>query len=293
MAEAHAARGAIRSSAIRRVFLGLLIANVLVLAVKVAIGVRAGSLSVLGDALHASVDALNNLVFITLTAFAARAPDDEHPYGHGKFEVVGALGIVIFLSVACFELLKSAVDRLLHEHVPPTLTRLDLILLGVTLLANVWVAWYETRKGRELESPLLLADSAHTRGDVIITVGVIVGAMLVRAGYPLADPVVALIVVVLVARIGYQIVRGALPILVDERARATEEIRAAAQGVAGVEAAYAIRSRSSAGVSFAELTIGVTGTMAVARAHEIADAVEDRLRTDLRLDEVIVHIEPC
>lgn len=293
MAEAHAARGAIRSSAIRRVFLGLLFANVLVLAIKVAIGVRAGSLSVLGDAIHASVDALNNLVFIALTAFASQAPDDEHPYGHGKFEVLGALGIVIFLSVACFELLKSAVDRLVRGHPAPVLSQTDILLLLVSLVANVWVAWYEARRGRALESPLLLADSAHTKGDVLITLGVIGGAFLGRAGYDSADPIVALIVVVLVARIGYQIVRGALPILVDERARSPEEIRHAAEGVQGVESAYAIRSRSSAGVTFADVTIGVAGSLPVARAHEIADAVEERLRTDLRVDEVVVHIEPC
>lgn len=293
MAEAHAARSAIRSSAIRRVFLGLLLANVLVLAIKVAIGVRAGSLSVLGDALHSSVDALNNVVFIVLTAFAAQAPDEDHPYGHGKFEVVGALGIVIFLSVAGFELLKSAVERLLHSHPAPNVTATDLLLLGVTLAANIWVAWYEARRGRALDSPLLLADSAHTRGDVFITTGVIVGALLGRAGFQWADPVIALVVVVFVARIGYQIVRSALPILVDERARSPEEIRQAAQAVPGVESAYAIRSRSSAGITFADVTIGVAGSLPVARAHEIADAVEERLRRDLRVDEVIVHVEPC
>jgi cation diffusion facilitator family transporter len=293
MAEAHADRGAARSSAIRRVFLGLLIANLVVVAVKVAIGIRADSLSVLGDALHASVDALNNLVFIALTALAAQAPDEEHPYGHGKFEVVGALGIVIFLSVSCFELLKGVAGRLLAGDVVPTLTRVDLAMLGVTLGVNVWVAWYETRKGRELDSPLLLADSAHTRGDVFITLGVIAGGFLSRAGWFLADPIIALIVTALVARIGYQIVRGALPILVDERARSTDAIRQAAETVDGVRSAYSIRSRSSAGMKFAELTIGVPGSLEVARAHVIADAVEERLRTDLNLDQVVVHIEPC
>jgi cation diffusion facilitator family transporter len=293
MAEAHASKSAARSSAIRRVFLGLLIANLLVVAVKVAIGIRAGSLSVLGDAIHASVDALNNVVFMALTAIAARAPDAEHPYGHGKFEVVGALGIVVFVSVACFELLKGVFARLRDPGTVPTLSDTDLAMLGLTLAANVWVAWYETRRGRELESPLLLADSAHTRGDVIITAGVIAGALLMRAGYVYADPLIALVVTGLVARIGYEIVRGALPILVDERAQSEETIRAAAAAVTGVGSAYAIRSRRSAGMAYAELTIGVPGVMAVASAHEIADAVEDRLRSDLKLDHVVVHIEPC
>ncbi|HUK63810.1 MAG TPA: cation diffusion facilitator family transporter, partial [Dongiaceae bacterium] len=175
----------------------------------------------------------------------------------------------------------------------PSLTNAAIAMLGVTLLVNFWVAWYEGRRGRALGSPLLLADAAHTRVDVLITIGVIGGAVLTRAGVPHTDPVIALAVTIAVAHVGYEIVRGALPILVDERARTPDDIRGAALGVDGVRSAYAIKSRSSAGVVFAELTIGVAGTLAVDRAHVIADAVEERLKHDLRLDEVVVHIEPC
>jgi len=295
MAEAHAAASPPpdRTTAIRRVFLGLLAANLAVVAAKVVIGVRTGSLSVLGDAVHSSADALNNAVFIVLTNVAARAPDDEHPYGHGKFEVLGALGIAMFLSVSCFELLKSAVERLGTAGAPPLLTNADLLLLVGTLALNLWVTWYESRRGRALGSRLLVSDAAHTRGDVMITGGVIAGAMLTRLGVPHVDPVVALVVTIVVARIGYQIVRGALPILMDERALKPDAIRTAAEGIPGVASAYAIRSRDASGVVFAELTIGVAGSLAVARAHDIADQVEARLKRDLSLDEVVVHIEPC
>ncbi len=296
MAQAQAAGTPVstsRTTAIRRVFLGLLLANLTVVGAKVVIGVRAGSLSVLGDAIHSSVDGLNNIIFIVLTRIAAAAPDEEHPYGHGKFEVVGALGIVMFLSISCFELLKSAVARLVTAAPSPHLVALDIELLVVTLLINVWVAWYEARRGRALGSPLLLADAAHTRADVLITVGVIGGAALTRAGVPHVDPIIALVVTLAVAHVGYEIVRGALPILVDERARTPDAIRDAALGVEGVRSAYAIKSRSSSGIVFAELTIGVTGSLAVDRAHAIADAVEARLKRELGLDEVVVHIEPC
>ncbi len=282
-----------RTTAIRRVFLGLLAANVAVVAAKVVIGIRAGSLSVLGDAIHSSVDGLNNVIFIVLTRIAAAAPDEDHPYGHGKFEVVGALGIVMFLSISCFELLKGAIGRLLAGADPPNMTALDIAVLAGTLLINVWVAWYEARRGRALGSPLLLADAAHTRADVVITVGVIGGAALTRAGVHNVDPVIALLVTAAIARVGYEIVRGALPILVDERARTEGDIRDAALRVDGVRSATAIKSRSAAGVVFAELTIGVAGTLAVDRAHGIADAVETRLKSELHLDEVVVHIEPC
>jgi len=282
-----------RAAAIRRVFLGLLAANVAVVAAKVVIGVQTGSLSVLGDAIHSSVDALNNLVFIALTGVASAEPDEDHPYGHGKFEPVGALGILVFLSVTCFELLKSSFAGLVHGAAPPRLSNIQFVLLGATLAMNIWVAWYERRRGRALQSALLVADAAHTRVDVFITIGVLIGALLSRAGVPHVDPIVAILVTLLVARVGWEIVREALPSLVDKVAREPDSIRAASEGIPGVQSAYAIRSRSASGVVFAELTIGVAGTLQVDEAHVIADAVEERLKVSLQLDHVIVHIEPC
>lgn len=282
-----------RAAAVRRVFLGLLVANVAVVAAKTAIGIHTGSLSVLGDAIHSSVDALNNLVFILLMRVAGAAPDAEHPYGHGKFEPVGALGILVFLSVTCFELIKSSIAGLVHDRTPPHLSVPELGVLGLTLIINIWVTWYENRKARELKSQLIAADAGHTRVDVIITTGVIAGSLLSRQGIRHVDPIIALLVTLLVVHVGWDIVRGSLPSLVDQAAREAGHIRQAAEGVDGVASAYAIRSRNAAGEVFAELTIGVSGALSVDQAHVIADLVEARLKNDLSLDQVVVHIEPC
>ena len=282
-----------RTASIQRVFLALLVANLAVVGAKLAIGISAGSLSVIGYAVHSSVDAFNNIVFAVLMRYAGAAADENHPYGHGKFEVLGALGIVIFLAVASVELLKSAVARLLANAPPPDLTTLDLGLLGSTLAVNTWVAWFEARKGREFASDLLLADAAHTRVDVLITIGVIAGGILSRARVPHVDPLITCAIVVLIARVSWQILRRGVPVLVDQAAHEPDVVRRAAEGVVGVRAAYDIRSRLAAGIAFAELTIGVSGQLAVDEAHDISDAVEQRLKEDLRLDRVVVHIEPC
>ena len=282
-----------RAAAVRRVFLGLLVANVAVVAAKVVIGVSAGSLSVLGDAIHSSVDALNNVLFIALMRVASAEPDEDHPYGHGKFEPLGALGILVFLSVSCFELLRGAVSGLIRNTPPPRLSNLEFALLAATLLINIWVTWYENRRGKALASELLVADATHTRVDVIITIGVLVGALLSRAGVQHVDPIIAILVTLLVAQAGWHIVRGSLPSLVDQAARESGAIQRSAEGVDGVASAYAIRSRKAAGVAFAELTIGVTGGMTVDSAHVIADRVEEQLKNQLHIDNVIVHIEPC
>ena len=282
-----------RNASIRRVLLGIFVANVFVVVVKLVIGASSRSLAVFGDGIQSSVDAVNNLVGLAVIGVASKGPDAEHPYGHAKFETLGALLIVVFLSVSIFELLRGAIHKLLRGGEPPTLDASAFILLGITLLVNVAVAYGENRAGRRLNSELLIADAMHTRTDVVITLAVLGGLALTSAGLAWADPVLAIIVALFVAHANYGIVRRAMPTLVDERAYDEGTIRAEAETVAGVRAAYAIRSRIAATRRFAELTISVDGHSDVASAHRIADAVEARLQARLQLDEVVVHVEPC
>lgn len=283
-----------RNTQVKRVLTGLLVANLGVVGAKFVIGLRTGSLGVLGDAVHSSVDATNNLLALAVIWIAARAPDEDHPYGHEKFETLGALAIVVFLSITCFELAKGAVTRLARgSAVAMEVGVLELGLLAATLMVNVVVTAYESRRGRQLNSAILLADATHTRADVFITIGVLIGLIAARLGYWYVDPIVALIVAVVIVVLAYHIVAGSVPVLVDQLATPPDEIRTAAEDVPEVVRAYDIRSRGSAERRFAELTIAVDGDASVKAAHDVADAVEQRLRRDLGFHEVIVHVEPC
>ncbi len=282
-----------REQQIRRVLLVILGANLVVVVIKAFVAVATGSLAVVGDLIQASLDAVNNGLGLVIMAVAAKGPDAEHPYGHAKFETVGALLIVVFLSVSIFELLRGAVARLVEGSEPPTVAMGSLALMGVTLVLNVVVTVAESRAGRRLSSELLLADAVHTRIDVLITVAVLGGLLMSRLGLRWADPALAILVAVMVARAGYHIVRRTLPTLVDERAYDAQTIKREAEQVPGVRAAYSIRSRGAAATLFAELTIAVDGHSDVASAHGIADAVEVQLRQSLQFQEVVVHVEPC
>jgi cation diffusion facilitator family transporter len=282
-----------RTAMVRRVLVGLFFANLAVVIAKLGVGLAAHSLSVLGDALHSSVDALNNVLALVVVRVAAREPDEDHPYGHGKFETLGALAIVGFLSVTCFELARGAVSRLSASHPAPVVTDAQLLVLLAGLGVNMLVAWYEHRRGVELSSELLISDAAHTRSDVYITVGVIVGLLLARRGWWWADPALALVISALIVRVAYQITQRTVPILVDQRALPGDEIEAVAMGVDGVRSAYDIRSRGGPQVRYAEVTIAVDRGTNVADAHAIADEVEHRLKRDLSFEEVTVHVEPC
>ncbi len=246
-----------------------------------------------GDALQSSVDAVNNLFALFVVRVASKAPDEDHPYGHAKFETLGALLIALLLALSIFELVRGAIARLVTGVPLVNVSNVALALLVFSLAVNIAVVWFETRAGRRLNSDLLLADALHTRTDVFITLGVLTGLALARAGLAWADPALAIIVALLVGRAGYQILRRSIPSLVDERAFDQATIRREAEGVGGVVSAYSIRSRRAGDHQFAELTISVDGKADVASAHRIADQVEDRLRDNLQLDEVTVHVEPC
>jgi cation diffusion facilitator family transporter len=281
------------SAPVRRVFYTLLAANLTVVGAKFIVGLRSGSLAVFGSALDSAVDVLNNIVALTVVRVASKAPDEDHPYGHGKFETLGALGIVGFLSITCFELVRDAVQHLVSGTHTVEVTDIQLVVLVLTLGVNVFLTRYERRRGVELASELLTADAAHTRADVLLTVGVLISVLLAREGWWWADPAVAIVVALVIVTVAYRILARSVPVLVDERAIPPREIRATAQAVPGVKDAYGIRSRGPSARRYAEVTIAVDRHADVESAHAIADEVEERLRRNLQLYEVTVHVEPC
>jgi len=138
-----------------------------------------------------------------------------------------------------------------------------------------------------------VADAAHTRADVFITVGVVVGVLLTRRGWWWIDPAIAIVIALVIVFVAYRILARTVPVLVDERALPTGDIQQTAQAVPGVKGAYGIRSRGPSDLRYAEVTIAVDRSANVEAAHAIADEVEERLKRDLRLHEVTVHVEPC
>ena len=282
-----------RAPAIRATLLAILTANVFIVAIKLVIGIRTGTLAVLGAALESGLDMLNNVMGILLVSLAAQAPDDDHPYGHDKFETLGAIGIVGFLSISCFELLQEGVRKLVGHSTPTHATTPEIGLLAGTVLLNLFIVWYERRRGRDLQSAFLMADAAHTVSDVYVTGLAVLSLVLARYGYPRLDALLAIVVALIIALTGYRILRETVPILVDQRGADPEELRAAIDAVDGVRIVRAIRSRLTAsGTLFAEITIGVDEHMSVVDAHRLADAVESRIAAAYGVAEVTVHVEP-
>jgi cation diffusion facilitator family transporter len=282
-----------QSAAVRRTLIIVLALNAIVTIIKLVVGVRTGALTVVGAALESGLDLLNNFIALSLVAIARREPDEEHPYGHAKFETLGTLAVVGFLSISCFELLREGVSALVRGTSVHGARIDDMLLVSATLGVNAFVVWYESRRGRELESALLVADAAHTRSDIFVTLLAVASLWLSSRGVNRVDGALAIVVALIIAWTGYRILRMSIPVLVDERALEAAQIRAVVEKVPGVIEVREIRSRATGANSFAEVTIAVSGLASVEEAHALADVVEEAVAQRLGGGKVTVHVEPA
>ncbi len=281
-----------RTRLVRRVLLVTLMLNIAITAIKLVIGFATGALSVIADGFHSTVDSSSNIVGLIGLYLGSRPPDDDHPYGHRKYETVATLGIGAMLLLVSWEIAKGIFDRL-TRHTVPVITPLDIAIMAATFFVNLFIVVYETRQGRALRSEILLADATHTRTDLFITVSVVVSLIATRLGIAWIDLLVAAAVVVLIIRAAFAILRQTSYVLTDASAidpRLVERTAAAVPGVTFVDGA---RSRGPSDAAFVDVHVTVDPAMSTTQAHAIATEVERRLLADVPgVVDAVVHIEP-
>jgi len=282
-----------RSQSIRRVLWITLALNLAVTLIKLIVGLTSGSLSVIADAFHSLVDSSSNIIGLVGVWISGRPADSNHPYGHYKYETVAALSIGGMLFVAAFEIGKGVVERFFGSLPAPIVTPLTLGLMAFTFVVNLGITAYETREGQRLQSEILLADAAHTRTDLFVTLSVIGSLIGARWGATWLDPLVAAGVVVLLFRAAYAILRSTSYVLTDAAIANPAEVTRIALGVPGVHSVDSVRSRGRTDAGYLDLHIQVNPAMDADHAHNIASEVERRIATALPgIVDTVVHIEP-
>ena len=279
--------------AVQRVLLVALAVNVSVSLLKLVIGLLTGSLAVLADAMHSATDGLSSLMGLITNNLSDPNPDRDHPYGHDKYEALGALAIAGFILVTALEILRTAIERISSGLRPLRLDAHDLVLLMIVLGCNLLLAAYERSEGRRLGSPLLLADAKHTSSDIWTTVVVLVGlAGAVVLGQNWLDVALAIPLCLLLGRACWQVLRTNLPWLVDQIAIAPEAIHEVAMGVPGVLNVHDIASRGVLGQRvFIELHM-VVDANDLPTAHRITELVEEHLEERFGHVRCTIHLEP-
>jgi len=277
-----------------RVFWVTLWLNLLVAAGKLMVGFSTGVLSLVADGFHAISDASANVVGIMAIKVGQKPPDANHPYGHRKFEALGAIIISFLLFLASWEVLKTAWERTQSVHdLSLTVNWLSYTVMALSMVISFGVSRYERKKGLALNNGLLVADAAHTMTDVYSSVSILIALALIQLGLGWMDLLMSVVVVGLIFKTGVDIIQEHIGPLVDETVIDPDIVEALVLQVAGVKGCRHIRSRGLAQQVFIDLTILVDAALSVREAHHIADAVEQHLgaQQQLFIVDVIVHIE--
>ena len=284
---------AARARRIAGLLWAILVLNLLVAAAKLLYGWRSGAISITADGLHSLLDGSANVVGLIGMAVARRPPDDNHPYGHRKYETFAALGVATMMLFGCREIAMAAWERLRDPRVPEV-TVAGYVVLAGTLLINLVVAAVERREGRRLGSELLEADAAHTRSDVFASLLVLASFVAAGFGIAWADALAAAVIVVLILHAGFGILKGTLSTLSDERRMDPGLVERVALEEEGVREAHNVRSRGPRDDVHLDLHVLVDPAMAIGAAHDIGHRVERRLRDRWPgLTDVVVHVEPA
>lgn len=281
-----------RAAEVSAVLYRVLALNLAVASAKIALGLTTGAVSVLSDGFHSLTDTASNVVAIIGVRVAGAPPDEDHPYGHRKFETMASVGILLFLLLVLLEVLSAAWNRF-RSGGQPTINSLTFIVMGATFAVNLAVVFYERRAAARLKSDVLLADAHHTLSDLLTSATVILALIGVQYGYGWLDPVAAVVVAAFIGYACWEIFRSTSGILADRIVIPEEDIRTVVSSVPDVVGCHNIRTRGTADFVFLDLHIWMDANMPLERAHSLSHVVKDRLMATFpQIKDAIIHIEP-
>ncbi|PJF34869.1 MAG: hypothetical protein CUN49_13475 [Candidatus Thermofonsia Clade 1 bacterium] len=281
-----------RYKQVQRVFQRTLAANIAVSGSKLLVGVLTGSLAMIADGFHSAMDASSNLIGMLAASIAAQPPDAEHPYGHRRFETLATLAIGGLLLVAAWEIFSTAVERLLHGGTVEV-TPISFAVMLVTLAVNSGVVLYESAQACKLDSAVLRADVVHTRVDIFVSLSVIASLAFTALGIAWADTLVALLIVALIGRAAFSILRQTSQVLTDRAVLDPEAVQRVVASVPGVESVSRVRSRGPSDAIHADVEVRVQPATTAERASAIVGEIEARLKESISgVTEVQVQVQP-
>ena len=249
---------------------------------KFAVGIAIGSLALISEALHSSVDVVATVITWLVVRVSDRPADDEHHYGHGKFESLSALGVIAMLYVLAGGILVESYSRLREGAPPPTISAIPFIVLLIDIAVNFWRARALHRTARDTKSQALAADALHFASDVLGSIAVIAGLALSGLGYAWGDAAAAIGVAVMIALLGLRLARSTVETLLDRAPQgASAKAIAAISAVPGVVDVERLRVRMVGSTHFVDAIVQVPRTYPIDRIDEIKRRAQDAVSSVL------------
>lgn len=278
---------------VKKILLTILVLNWLVAFAKIFTGLFSGSLSIFADGLHSLFDGLTNIIGFFGIKLSERPADKDHPYGHRKYEAIASMIILFFLIIAAWEIIKGIYEKLFA----PSAVNIEWFVFAVLagcMLIDYFVARYECKKGKELKSTILKADSSHTKSHYITTGAVLLAAVLIKFGVPtIVDPILAVLVVGFIVHLGYEIFQETARVLSDKALVDEERVLQIIERVSEIKSCHDIRTRGDERHIFMDLHVVLSEKIPLGKAHEMCDKLEGIIKSEIpEVKDITIHPEP-
>jgi len=280
-------------SRVRWILIVILVLNWGVAIAKMVLGFATRCQSMTADGFHSLSDGASNIIGLIGIALSSKPVDEDHPYGHRKYETFFSLGIAALLFLVAISLTHEGINKIRH----PTNTEvnvLSFVVMIVTMAINYAVMKYEHSQGKKIRSDFLVADSMHTKADILTSLSVIIALIGIKLGFQIVDPIITLVIAVFIANAGIEIIRDASKVLCDTVAIIDiAKISGIVMAVKGVKECHKIRTRGRPDDIWIDLHVQVAPDMHIDNAHKVCYAVEEAIKNAIpEVSDVLVHIEP-
>ncbi|MPW24526.1 cation diffusion facilitator family transporter [Alkalibaculum sp. M08DMB] len=282
-----------RYKSISKVLIIIFIANIIIAILKIILGSITNSVSLTADGFHSMSDGFSNIIGLIGIKLASKPVDDNHPYGHKKFETLSTLVIAGMLLWISIKVASESLNRFINPATPEISTQY-LLLLILAIGINIFITKYEYRKGVKLKSEILKSDAIHTKSDVYVSIGVLLTMIFIKLGFPpIIDVIVSLAISVIILHAAYEIFIDNCDVLVDKRAVDEDVIKNILHQYSQVEGVHKIRSRGRIDEVFIDMHILTDPNMSIKQSHDMVHSIEERLKVHLEKNvQLVVHLEP-
>ena len=283
-------------TAATRVSLVSMITNVVLTLLKLAAGLLAHSGAMISDAVHSASDIFSGLIVLLGVKISTKEPDEQHPYGHERYECVAALLLSGILAVVGGAIGIGAVKDIISGKAAEIPGLLALIAAVVSIAVKESLFWYTRGYAKKYRSTALHAEAWHQRSDALSSIGALIGIAGARMGVPVMEPIASLIIALFILRVAIRIFKEAIDQMVDHSCNeeAEEAFRTTALEQPGVLGVELLRTRMFGNRVYVDLEIAADPNLTLAAAHEIAEDVHDAIeKTFPEVKHIMVHVNPA
>ena len=283
-------------TAATRVSLVSMITNVVLTLLKLAAGLLAHSGAMISDAVHSASDIFSGLIVLLGVKISTKEPDEQHPYGHERYECVAALLLSGILALVGGAIGIGAVKDIISGKTAEIPGVLALIAAVVSIAVKESLFWYTRGYAKKYRSTALHAEAWHQRSDALSSIGALIGIAGARMGVPVMEPIASLIIALFILRVAVRIFKEAIDQMVDHSCNeeAEEAFRTTALEQPGVLGVELLRTRMFGNWVYVDLEIAADPNLTLAAAHEIAEDVHDAIeKTFPEVKHIMVHVNPA